>query len=76
MLSLLVCVPFMGAALIAPLASQSRIQPAWVAGLTALLGLALVIVIGMPVYDGEVMLDRRESAAQFVCIRPRLSHQS
>ncbi len=59
MLSLLVCVPFLGALLVVPLASRLRLQPAWVAGSTALLGLVVVMVLGMPVYDGEVLLDRR-----------------
>ena len=59
MLTVLVCVPFLGALLVSTMTSRLRLQPAWIAGLTALLGLVLVIVQGMPVYDGEVLLDRR-----------------
>ena len=60
MLSLLVCVPFAGALLISSSASRLRVQPAWLAGLTVMLGLALLLTQGLPVYGGEVLLERRE----------------
>ena len=42
MLALLVCVPFVGALLVCCLSSRLRIQPAWLAGLSVLLGLTLL----------------------------------
>ena len=57
MLSLLVCVPFAGALLISSSASRLRVQPAWFAGLTVMLGLALLLTQGLPVYGGEVLLE-------------------
>ena len=60
MLTLLVCVPFLGALLVAPATSRLRLQPASIAGVTALLGLVLVIALGIPVYAGEVLLEHRE----------------
>ena len=58
MLTILVSVPFLGALLIA--LSTSRLQPANIAGLTAFIGFALVLTLGIPVYDGEVLLEQRE----------------
>jgi len=60
MLALLVCVPFLGALLLACLPSRWRLQPAWIAGLTVVLGLALLLTQGIAVYSGEVLLERRE----------------
>ncbi|MGI9320332.1 MAG: monovalent cation/H+ antiporter subunit A [Thiogranum sp.] len=60
MLALLVCVPFLGALLLACLPSRWRLQPAWIAGLTVVLGLALLLTQGFAVYSGEVLLERRE----------------
>ena len=60
MLALLVCVPFVGALLLACLPSRRHLQPAWLAGLTVVLGLTLLLSQGLAVYDGEVLLERRE----------------
>ena len=64
MLALLVCVPFVGALLVCCLSSRLRVQPAWLAGLTVMLGLTLLITLGLPVYDGELLLERREWIAE------------
>ena len=60
MLLLLVCAPFLGALIIATLGPRWRLPPAWIAGLTAALGLALVLTQAPAVYQGELLLDRRE----------------
>ena len=60
MLALLVCVPFVGALLVSCLPSRWRLQPAWLAGLTVVLGLTLLLTQGIAVYSGEVLLERRE----------------
>jgi len=60
MLALLVCVPFVGALLVSCLPSRWRLQPAWLAGLTVVLGLTLLLTQGFAVYSGEVLLERRE----------------
>ena len=53
MLLLLVCVPFAGALLVSVLASRSRLPPAGMASLSALLGLILVLTQATAVYDGR-----------------------
>jgi len=60
MLALLVCVPFAGALLVSSIVPRLRLQPAWLAGLTVVLGLALLLTQGLAVYSGEVLLERRE----------------
>ncbi|MEN8801988.1 MAG: monovalent cation/H+ antiporter subunit A [Thiogranum sp.] len=60
MLVLLVCVPFVGALILSLLARRWHLQPAWLAGLTVVLGLTLLLSQGLAVYDGEVLLERRE----------------
>jgi multicomponent K+:H+ antiporter subunit A len=60
MLPLLLCVPFVGAALLPFLSSRARVQPAWVAGLTAGVGLALLLSQEGAVYRGEVLIERHE----------------
>ncbi|MGB5301267.1 MAG: proton-conducting transporter membrane subunit, partial [Thiogranum sp.] len=60
MLALLVCVPFVGALLVSCLPSRWRLQPAWLAGLTVVLGLTLLLTQGFAVYSGEVLLERWE----------------
>ena len=60
MLVLLVCVPFAGALLVSCMASRLRLQPAWLAGMTVVLGLTLLLSQGLAVYNGELLLERRE----------------
>jgi multicomponent K+:H+ antiporter subunit A len=60
MLLLLVCLPFLGALLVSILGSRGRLRPAWIAGLTAVLGLALLLTQASPVYQGETLLEHRE----------------
>lgn len=60
MLVLLVCVPFAGALLVSCMASRLRLQPAWLAGLTVVLGLSLLLTQGLAVYNGELLIERRE----------------
>ncbi len=60
MLLLLVCMPFAGALLLPVLTSRSRLAPAGMAGLSALLGLILVLTQVSTVYDGEVLINRWE----------------
>ena len=64
MLVLLVCLPFAGALLISFAAPRLRLQPAWLAGLTVVLGLTLLLIQGSAVYSGEVLLERREWIAE------------
>ncbi len=58
MLLALVCLPFLGALLV--WVAASRLHPVWIAGLTTLLGLVLVLVEGIPIYGGELLIERRE----------------
>ena len=51
MLLLLVCVPFAGALLLSALTPRSRLPPAGLASLSALLGLILVLSQTTAVYD-------------------------
>ncbi len=60
MLLLLVGVPFAGALLLSVLTSRSRLAPAGMAGLSALLGLILVLTQVSAVYDGAVLINRWE----------------
>jgi multicomponent K+:H+ antiporter subunit A len=58
MLLLLVCVPFLGALLVSTLPPRLRLQPAWISGLTTVVGLALLLAQGLPVYQGAVLIDQ------------------
>ncbi len=58
MLLLLVCLPFAGALIVFGVASRSRLAPAGMAGLSALLGLILVLTHVSAVYDGAVLINR------------------
>ena len=58
MLLALVCTPFLGALLV--WLASPRVSPGWSAGLSALLGLILVLVEGISVYGGETLLQRWE----------------
>jgi multicomponent K+:H+ antiporter subunit A len=60
MLALLVSLPFIGAFLVAVLAGRTRLQAAWIAGLAPLLGLVLVLILGLEVYNGDLLIDRWE----------------
>jgi multicomponent K+:H+ antiporter subunit A len=64
MLELLVCLPFLGALLVSFVGPRLRLQPAWLAGLTVLLGLTLLLFQGSAVYSGELLLERREWIAE------------
>ncbi len=60
MLGLLVSLPFLGALVMHSVVVRLRLQPAWLAGLTVLLGIFLLLNQGWQVYGGEVLLERRE----------------
>jgi len=60
MLPLLVTLPFLGALLVSTLPLRYRVHPALITGLTTLVAFVMALVLGWPVYDGEVLLDHRE----------------
>jgi multicomponent K+:H+ antiporter subunit A len=60
MLFLLVCLPFIGALVVYPASRYLRIHPSLVAGLTAILGLVIVIHGSLAVYQGDLLLNQRQ----------------
>ena len=60
MLFLLVCLPFLGALAVYPASRYLHIHPSLVSGLTATLGLILVIHNGMAVYEGDLLLNQQQ----------------
>jgi len=57
-LSLLVCLPFLGALLVPLAAARLRVQPAWAAGLIAVAGLALLLGLAPEVYRGSLLVEQ------------------
>ena len=60
MLYLLVCLPFLGALVVYPASRYLHIHPSLVSGLTATLGLIIVIHSGLAVYEGDLLLNQQQ----------------
>jgi len=60
MLFLLVCLPFLGALAVYPASRYLHVHPSLVSGLTATLGLSIVIHSGLAVYEGDLLLNQQQ----------------